>query len=184
MLCCDSALPTPAAPSREALRAAASSRRLDDAFRTYLAERGPKPVPLAEITSLVTGTAALRLTADAVLDLWQRDGHRAEGDRTAARTELQAASTQIKDWYDDLAASLDERQGVPVPLGHDEGADGRFVEAVRHDLFDRDGNATQTAVRMIWTGDHLDAARRMQATLVGPAGATATAVHGLTPRRR
>ena len=29
-----------------------------------------------------------------------------------------------------------------------------------------------TAVRMIWTGDHLDAARRMQPALVEPARAT------------
>jgi hypothetical protein len=42
---------------------------------------------------------------------------------------------------------------------------------VRHDLLGRDGNATATAVRMIWTGDHLDAARRMQEALVEPARA-------------
>jgi hypothetical protein len=28
-------------------------------------------------------------------------------------------------------------------------------------------------VRMIWTSDHLDAARRLQETLVGPAGVAA-----------
>jgi hypothetical protein len=28
-------------------------------------------------------------------------------------------------------------------------------------------------VRMIWTGDHLDAARRLQRIIVGPARATA-----------
>ena len=155
--------PGPAAPTEEAVRSAAASRRLDDAFRTYLAERGPKPVPLAEITSLVTGAAAVRLAADAVLDMWQRDPRQAEGERTAARSELLATSARVRGWYDELAASLADRRDVPAPLAHDEVADGRFVEAVRHDLLDRDGNATATAVRMIWTGDHLDAVRRMQA---------------------
>ena len=34
----------------------------------YLAERGAKPVPLAEVTSLLTGVTGVRLAADAVLD--------------------------------------------------------------------------------------------------------------------
>ena len=55
----------------DAARAAAASRRLDDAFRTYLAERGAKRFPLADVAGLVTGVAGLRLEADAVLDLWR-----------------------------------------------------------------------------------------------------------------
>ena len=53
---------TPALPALagDAARAAAASRRLDDAFRTYLAERGTKPVPLADMAGLVTGVAGLR----------------------------------------------------------------------------------------------------------------------------
>jgi Fusaric acid resistance protein-like len=172
MHCCDFNRPSPSPPSGDAVRAVAASRRLDDAFRSYLAERGAKPVPLAEVTSLVTGVAALRLTADAVLDLWQRDEHQAEGDRAAARAELLQTSGLVKGWYDELAASLAEHSEVPVPLTRDTAADDRFVDAVRHDLFARDGNATATAVRMIWTGDHLDAARRLQAALVEPARAT------------
>ena len=53
---------TPALPALagDAARAAAASRRLDDAFRTYLAERGAKPFPLADVAGLVTGVAGLR----------------------------------------------------------------------------------------------------------------------------
>lgn len=40
--CCAPGMPRPAGPAPEAVRAAAASRRLDDTFRTYLAERGPK----------------------------------------------------------------------------------------------------------------------------------------------
>src|SRR5580693_4861876 len=57
----------------DAARSAAASRRLDDAFRTYLAERGTKLIPLADVAGLVTGVVGLRLEADAVLDLWRGD---------------------------------------------------------------------------------------------------------------
>jgi uncharacterized membrane protein YccC len=189
MLCCDYASATPASPSEEAARAAASSRRLDDTFRGFLAERGTKSIPLAEATSLVTGVVALRLAADAVLDLWQRDDGQAVGDRTAARQELLATAGRIQGWYDSLAQCLIGQGDVPEPLPHDRGADSRFIEAVRHDLRTQDGQATATAVRMIWTADHLDAARRAQATLVGPVRAVTeqralSPLHQLLPRPR
>ena len=160
------------------MRAAAASRRLDDTFRSYLAERGAKPVPLAEVTSLVTGVVGLRLAGDAVLDLWRQDGD-GDGDRTAARQELFASTEQMTRWYRDFAASLTGRRptspsrSTPDPL-----ADQRLVDAVSHDLRGDDGHATATAVRMIWTGDHLDAARRLQGSLIEPAR-TATAVNAL-----
>jgi uncharacterized membrane protein YccC len=167
---CDLRTPSRPAPTDEAIRAAAASRRLDDTFRGYLAERGAKPVPLAEVTSLLTGVAGLRLAADAVLDLWQRDDAPG-GDRSAARQELLTSTALIVDWYDGFAASLTGRRAVPKPLRHDEVADDRLVEAISRDLRQDDGQASATAARMIWTGDHLDAARRLQGALVGPAQA-------------
>jgi hypothetical protein len=79
----------------------------------------------------------------------------------------------VKAWYEDLAASLVHGGEQREPLPHDRAADGRLLEAVRRDLRDRDGRASATAVRMIWTGDHLDAARRLQQVIVGPARAAA-----------
>ncbi len=87
---CDSDAAAVAAPAHDAERAASAARRLDDTFRSYLAERGAKPVPLADITSLVSGVAGLRLAADAVLDLWQREDGSASGDRAAARERAAA----------------------------------------------------------------------------------------------
>ena len=168
---CDAALPPAAAPATEEAGAAAAARRLDDTFRNYLAERGAKPVPLPEVTSLVTGVAALRLAADAVVDLWERDDGQPAGDRAQARGELLGSSELVRAWYDDLAASITGPGEVPAPLGHDKSADARLVEAVRHDLRGEDGQGTATAVRMIWTSDHLDAARRLQGTVAGPARA-------------
>ncbi len=167
---CDGSGPAPSPPSAEAVEAAAAARRLDDTFRGYLAERGSKAVPMAEATSLVGGVAGLRLAGDAVLDLWQRDDP-AGGDRQAARRELLANARQMTGWYDGFAASLSGHASVPEPLARDRLAETRLVEAVGHDLRDSDGQATATAVRMIWTGDHLDAARRLQASLVEPARA-------------
>ena len=152
------------------MRAAAAARRLDDTYRGYLTERGAKPIPLAEVTGLVTGVAGVRLAADAVLELWEGDG-RAEGDRSAARRELQSSSELMTDWYDRFAASLAGADSVPDPLPRDEVADGRLVEAVGRDLRGSDGHATDTGVRVIWTGDHLDAVRRLQEMLVEPARA-------------
>ena len=171
MLRCVPGASSPAVPVQDAARAAATARRLDDTFRGYLAERGAKPVPLAEVTSLVTGVGGLRLAADAVLDLWQREDGASIGDRAGARRELLESSELVKSWYDDLAASLVDGGEPREPLAHDRVADGRLVDAVRHDLGGADGRASATAVRMIWTGDHLDAARRLQRVIVGPARA-------------
>jgi hypothetical protein len=177
---CDSVAPPAPPAADEAIRAAAASRRLDDTFRGYLAERGTKPVPLAEVTSLVTGVVGLRLAGDAVLELWQQPDDEAGGDRAAARRELLSSTEQMADWYRDFAAGLTGRGDLPAPLAHDERADQRLVDAVGHDLRGEDGRATATAVRMIWTGDHLDAARRLQEMLAEPAR-TAVREHALTP---
>jgi hypothetical protein len=167
---CDAGTPELPPPADAAARAAAASRRLDDTFRQYLAERGPKPLPLAEATSLVTGIVGLRLAGDAVLALWQGDTA-ADGDRAAARGELDAAAGRVADWFVALGGALAGAGAVPEPQPADAGADGRLLDAVAHDLRGADGRAT--AVRMIWTGDHLDAARRLEGSLTEPARAAA-----------
>jgi hypothetical protein len=158
-----------AEPEEDAARAAASARRLDDTFRSYLAERGSKPAPLAEISGLVSGVGGLRIAADAVLDLWEREDGTVPGDRAAARAELLKSSALVEGWYDNLAARLADGRPPNPPLAHDEVADGRLVDAVANDLRAADGKATATAVRMVWTGDHLDAVRRLQEVIVEPA---------------
>jgi len=165
--------PAPPALAGDAARAAAASRRLDDAFRTYLAERGAKRIPLAGVAGLVTGVAGLRLEADAVLDLWQGDDGQADGDLAAARQEILGTAERVTGWYDGLAATLITGGELPQPLAHDTAADGRLVQAVHHDLLGNDGRASATAVRVIWTGDHLDVVRRLQAAIMSPAPATA-----------
>jgi uncharacterized membrane protein YccC len=169
----DPGAPALPVPAEDAARAAAASRRLDDAFRTYLAERGAKRFSLADVAGLVTGVAGLRLEADAVLDLWRGDDGQAGGDTTAARHEILGTADRVTSWYDDLATTIATGGELPPPLAHDKAADGRLVQAVRRDLLGDDGKASATAVRTIWTSDHLDVARRLQAAIVTPARATA-----------
>jgi hypothetical protein len=173
---CDTSAPQTLAPSDRPLQAAAAARRLDDTFRGYLTERGAKPIPLAAVTSLVTGVAGVRIAADSVVELWSGDAR--GGDRAAARQELLRASDAVSVWFGHFASSLTDCEPVPDPLMADAATDGRLIDAVAHDLRDQDGNATATGVKVIWTGDHLDAVRRLQETLVGPARA-AVAEHAL-----
>jgi hypothetical protein len=169
----DPGTPVPPALASDAARAAAASRRVDDAFRTYLAERGPKRLPLADVAGLVTGVAGLRLEADAVLDLWKGEDGQADGDAAAARHEILGTAGRVTSWYGGLAATISSGGELPQPLAHDTAADGRLVRAVRRDLLGDDGRASATAVRMIWTDDHLDVVRRLQAANISPARATA-----------
>ncbi|MFE4497026.1 FUSC family protein [Streptomyces niveus] len=172
---------------RQAVRAASAARRMDDAFRQYLTERGAKTTPLAEFAMLIGGVIGLRLAADTVLDLWERDGDQAFGEGSAARpTQLPHAQLrhtllrrtwQVTDWYDDFARSLDGERPVPRSPDLDADADRALVRALREDLRDKHGIASATAVRVIWTGDHLSALRRNQPTLVQPVLTTGLA-HG------
>jgi len=157
----------------DAARAAAASRRLDDAFRTFLAERGAKRLPLADMAGLVTGVAGLRLEADAVLDLWRGDDGQAGGDVAGARQEILGTAERVTGWYDGLATTMITGGELPQPLADDKASDGRLIQAVRRDLLGDDGRASATVVRMIWTSDHLDVVRRLQAAIVSPARATA-----------
>jgi hypothetical protein len=159
-----------AEPSREARLAAAAGWRLDDAFRSYLAERGPKPVSLASVTTLLGGAHGLRIAGDAVLDLWQsQEGSPVGGEEAAARAELRHAGELVRDWYEDFGARLRDGRPLREPLGRDAAADGRLVEDLSRELRGGDAATTGAAVRMIWTGDHLDAARRLQRVVLEPA---------------
>jgi uncharacterized membrane protein YccC len=165
---CDGVLPPTPAPRADQQRAAAAGRRLDDAWRSYLAESGVKHLPLPDVATLITGVTVLRLSADAVVDLWSRDDGAPSGDRTAARNEVLAEANQVTAWYQAMAAALTDPGTIPAELPPDAAADGRLVEAVRTDLTGEDGQGTATAVRMIWTADHVDVARRLQGRIIGP----------------
>ena len=165
----------PRSPLRPATRPGPRRHRAGLMTRSgrYLAERGPKRMPLADVAGLVTGVAGLRLEADAVLDLWQGGDGPAGGDLAAARLEILGTAERITGWYDGLATTVITGGELHRPLAHDQTADGRLVRAVRRDLLGNDGQASATAIRVIWTGDHLDVVRRLQAAIISPARANA-----------
>ena len=181
--CCAPGMPQPMGPLPEATRAAAASRRLDDTFRTYLAERGPKRLPLSELTTLVNGTTGLRLAADAIIDLW-REETESDQSRVGAARELLARARSAEDWYARFVAALAGPGRLPDPDPPDPAADDRLVATIDHDLRSPDGLATAAAVRVVWTGDHLDAARRLQSVLIAPAREAASRAALSAPRLR
>jgi hypothetical protein len=129
------------------------------------------------MTALVTGVVAVRLAADAVLELWERyaDGQPPSEDRAAAQSALLTLADRLLEWYTTLAGALDVQGKIPAPLAYDRETKHRLVEAVRRDLYDADGNATPTAIRMLWTADHLEVVRRLQPGLTTAADQTVTA---------
>jgi hypothetical protein len=91
----------------------------------------------------------------------------------AARHEILSNTERVTGWYDGLATTIITGGELPQPLAHDQAGDGRLVRAVRRDLLGDDGRASATAVRMIWTDDHLDVVCRLQAAITSPPRATA-----------
>lgn len=163
--CCDAVRRGRGLPAQSAVTAGAAARRLDDAYRTFLAERGMKLLPMAEVATLMTGVTTLRLTANALVDLWRHGGPPEVEDRSAVRQELVSEVERVRTWYDDFASGVNRRGPLPEPLPADRASDERLVRAVSDDLRRDDGRATSTAVRVIWTADHLDATRRIQPML-------------------
>ncbi|WP_285115416.1 FUSC family protein [Leifsonia sp. fls2-241-R2A-40a] len=163
---CDRTAPHRSEPRQQSLEAAAASRRLDDAFRTYLTERGTKQRPLAEVSALATGVAGVRLAADAIVELW-RGQPAGDGDRSAARDALDARLGRLEGWYRSLSDALTARDPLPVPDHADPSAESALAAAVLGEAADPSG-ATATAVRIIWTADYLEVVRRLERAIVAP----------------
>ncbi|MPY47615.1 FUSC family protein [Streptomyces acidicola] len=161
--------PAPA-PRDDRQRAASAASRLDDAFRGFLAERGTKQVPLAGVTALINAVVVVQLTADSVLWLWKGADRVPAEDHTAAGAEILHADEPLLEWYEKTARALEGKGAVPDPLDKPLAA-GSLVEAVCRDLTAADGHGAATAVRTIWTADHIDVVRRLQALIVKPARA-------------
>ena len=152
-------------------RAGAAARRLDDAFREYLAERGNKQLSLAEVVSLLTGVAGLRLTADAVSGLWAGAGS-AGMDTPRSQLELIVTAERVTNWFAAMAQAMTGAGTVPRALSHDGGSASRLVEALSQDLGSvsaPDASVKAHTVRLVWTSDHVDAARRLQDLVEQPA---------------
>ena len=111
------------------------------------------------------------------MELWERyaGGQPTSEDRSAAQSALLALADRLLQWYTALADALDGHGRVPDPLPHDHTTKAQLIAAVRRDLYDPGGQATPTAIRVLWTNDHLDVVRRLQPSLAAAASRTTTA---------
>jgi uncharacterized membrane protein YccC len=176
--------PVPSGPGRSPERTAAlaAARRLDDAYRQYLAERGAKSVPQPVVTRLLTGTARVRLTAstlDGLPDLAVPGGPLPLPEVTAARATVVAECTTVEAWFDRFAASLGARSpSVPALPAASGRLDPELVAAwdAARSAGRRDG--VIAVLRLLWVEERMEDLRHLQADL---AGAVADAGDGSAP---
>ena len=164
---CDRADAPASPPTDEATRAAATSRRLDDAFRNFLTERGAKHYLLADLITLMNAVAVLRQTGDAILELWSGAGL-SEGDRTRARREVRGSGDRLTAWFEQAAEALLGQGQTPHPTAIDSSANARLIAALAQDLSGEDNRGAAAAVRVLWTEEHIDAARRLEVKVAEP----------------
>jgi uncharacterized membrane protein YccC len=149
-------------------RAAAASRRLDDAFRSYVAERGSKPVPLADVTTLVTGVAILRLCADAIVDLWDRPVNDDDSWRVA-HERLGTLVDNAVTWYDDFAQRFERGSHSERPSPEPGGS--TVLDAVRNELTRAKEPNVAMAVKILWTENQVSIVQRLEPSLESAAHA-------------
>ncbi len=164
-----------AGPDGSAAVAGAAGRRLDDALRQYLAERGAKSVPLESVAALANGAGRLRLAGRAIGAL--RSAAPAAtvvpaGDPrlTDPATVLDRRAQQVTEWYTALADAFGAHGTRPVPaVDADRGES--FLDVVLPAVTGcGDDERAARAERLLWSGQYLGDVDRVRGDLAEPAG--------------
>ena len=147
--------------------------RLDDAFRQYLAERSATAYNVEDVAALVGGAARVRRAAQSIAALGRMTGPNAQVERCARNLdgELQAFHA----WYTSLGPALVERRRVPPPHVRDTEGVGRLLTCVRDAARGRDKATVDAALVLLWSSQHLDNLRRLEAHLAERANAAQAA---------
>jgi uncharacterized membrane protein YccC len=95
------------------LTAGAATRRLDDTYRQFLAERGHERVDIGDISTLVTGATRVRLVAYSLMSIALENGSWDPG------PELERETSTLRGWYLTLAESIRRVQPAPRPQDAD-----------------------------------------------------------------
>jgi uncharacterized membrane protein YccC len=148
------------AVARRAAQAAA--RRLDDAFREFLSERGSKSVSLADVGTLIAGVTAVRTTADSIQGLWSSHDVKSSNDRRVVREALSQGTQSVADWFAELSSILVDSQEAIVEPKEFNVSLQELVNTVRHDLSDVEGSGTAVAFKIVWTDDYLRQLHQLQ----------------------
>jgi uncharacterized membrane protein YccC len=139
-------------------RASAAYRRMDDAYRQFLTERGAKVVSLRAATKLVTGAVRLRLAAHSLdtLPLRPLGRHSPRPAVATAAGELLTACRQARNWYLGFAAVLaGDRHQVPPADDDHGGLHRQLLDAFDSASTARDTAAVRLALRLLWAEEDL-----------------------------
>ena len=115
--------------------AGAATRRLDDTYRQFLAERGHERVDMGSVSTLVTGATRVRLSAHSLMTMASETGSWEPG--AALGREVNA----LHSWYLRLAEAIRRVEPAPRPESADANATEdtlrRLDEAVEADDMNR-----------------------------------------------
>ena len=158
----------------ERVAALDASRRLDDAYRQFLGERGAKRVPLPVVTRLLTGSARIRLTAvtlEGLPDLTTPDGLPPLSEVVAARAVVTDECATVESWFEECADSIGGRRprmpAAPALPDRPAPQVASAWSAVRA-AGRRDGMFA--VLRLLWVEERLDDLVRLQSDLAGTVG--------------
>jgi hypothetical protein len=88
------------------------------------------------------------------------------------RLELIVTTERVTNWFAAMAQAMSGAGTVPRALPRDGSSDRRLVEALVQDLESvavSDASVQAHTVRLVWTSDHVDSARRLQDLVEQPA---------------
>lgn len=152
-------------------------RRLDDAFRQYVAERGAKPVPPAVATHLVTGAARTRVAAYSLGTLPRRPVDAVAdplASVVAAGDALREAGGDARRWYHSTGEVLAGRStDVPVVHPHRGDLHRLLVEAFRDASGRHRAGDVRAVLRMLWADESLEDELALRRDLSGAVDAVA-----------
>ena len=157
--------------SPDRTRATAAAQRLDDAYRQFLSERGAKQVPLGMVTRLLTGCAAIRLSAltlERLPVLAAPGGPPPIAEVVEARDVVTASCRSMEGWFCGAAGTLrDPAILVAVPDPPDPRVHRELLDAWSAVWRTGRRDGVFAVLRLLWVEERLDDLRQLQTDLAG-----------------
>ena len=171
---------TAADAARAARAADASLHRLEDAFRQYLTDRSATAYNVEDVAALVGGAARVRRAAQSLAALGRMAARNARVEHCARN--LDADLEALRAWYTSLGDALVEQRRVPPANARDTEGGNRLLACVREAARDRDKATVDAALVLLWSSQHVENLRRLEAHLGERANAARAAAAATPPR--